>query len=368
MQSVYKPKILNKSDKIAQLSDALEDWLQPDNNKLKEAIDRTVSESLFSFEDVKHRVLSLKESLSNKNLENWAEKSGLIDESISGKAILCLHAGNLPMVGLQDLLAVMLTGGRYVGKLSKKDPYLLESLLAKLNDHGIGEGSVQNINLENLRGTDADAVLFSGSEKSVAAVKKKLHTLGMIHSNTPILMRTAHFSIAWIHDQHPETMRQLIKGALRYAGKGCRSIAIVVAPFKFTSNSCNFTDYVEEFWIKNPQKDKPSKSLYHRYALNKAVGTSQIWLDDFLIEEDLKEPDENFVLQWIEGGEDELLDIISMYKSGLQSIYSTGTYIGKEIGDREIEPLEEAQNPPIWWRPDGIDTIEWLQNHFIPLT
>tara|TARA_R100001143_G_scaffold63591_1_gene72982 strand:+ start:5620 stop:6438 length:819 start_codon:yes stop_codon:yes gene_type:complete len=272
------------------------------------------------------------------------------------------------MVGIQDLLAVMMTGGRYVGKLSKKDPYLLESLLSKLNEHGISEGSVQNTDLMNLRGMEIDTVLFSGSENSVQAVKNKLRTLDLIHSDTPMLMRTAHFSIAWIHDQHPDTMKQLINGALRYAGKGCRSVAMVVAPFNFTSNSCNFTDYVESFWIKNPQMDKPPESLYHRYAMNKAVGISQIWLDDFLIEEDLKKPDENFVLQWINGGEDELIDIISMYNDSLQSIYSTGTTIGKKIGDREIEPLEEAQNPPIWWRPDSIDTIEWLQNHFISLT
>jgi len=344
---------------------ALEDWLQPDNFTLKKAIDRTVAESLFSFEDVKHRILSLRKSLNSENLHLWAENSGLIENSVNGKTILCLHAGNLPAVGIQDLLAIMLTGGRYVGKLSKKDPYLLESLLNKLHEHGIGIGSVQSTNLVNLKGISADAVLFSGSESSVKAVKKKLHTLDMIHTDTPILPRTAHFSVAWIHDQHPETMRLLINGVLRYAGKGCRSVAMVVAPFKFTSNTCNFTDYVESFWIKNPQIDKPPKSLYHRYAMNKAVGISQIWLDDFLIEEDFKKPDQNFVLQWIEGGEDEVRDIISMNRSGLQSIYSTGSYIGKEIGNRKIEPLDEAQNPPIWWRPDGIDTIEWLQNHFI---
>lgn len=272
------------------------------------------------------------------------------------------------MVGIQDLLAVLMTDGRYVGKFSKKDPYLLESLLEKLNEHGLGEESVHETDLENLKGTNADAVLFSGSESSVQAVKQKLYALKIANKETPFLIRTAHFSVAWIHDQHPETMRQLFNAVLRYAGKGCRSVAIVVAPFSFTSNSCNFTDYVESFWIKNPQKEKPPKSLYHRYAMNKAVGISQIWLNDFLIEEALKKPDKNFVLQWVVGGVDELKDIITMNNSGLQSIYSTDSYVGTEIKNREIEPLHEAQNPPIWWCPDGIDTIVWLQNHFISKT
>lgn len=282
-----------------------------------------------------------------------------------GKSILCLHAGNLPLVGIQDLLAVLITGGTYIGKFSKKDPYLLESLLDKLIEHGIGEGSVHEINLDDLKGIRADAVLFSGSESSVQAVKQKLEALSITNTDTPLLIRTAHYSVAWIHDQYPETMRQLFNAVLRYAGKGCRSVAIVVAPFTFTSNSCEFTDYVESFWIKNPQKDKPPESLYHRYAMNKAIGISQIWLDDLLIEEVLKIPDKNFVIQWIEGGVDELNEIITMNNSGLQSIYSTDSYVGFEIKNRIIEPLHRAQNPPIWWRPDGVDTIAWLQDHFL---
>lgn len=272
------------------------------------------------------------------------------------------------MVGIQDLLAVMMTGGRYIGKFSKKDPYLLKSLIDKLIEHGIGEDSVHETNLESLTGLSADSVLFAGSENSAQIVEKKLHDLGIINTDTPLLIRTAHFSVAWIHDQYPETMRQLIHAVFRYAGKGCRSVAMVVAPFTFTSNSCNFTDYVESFWVKNPQKEKPPESLYHRYAMNKAVGISQIWLDDFLIEEDHKKPDHNFVLQWVVGGKDELRDIIRMNKSGLQSIYSTDRYIGIKVENRVIESLDEAQNPPIWWRPDGIDTISWLQNHLIPNT
>lgn len=307
----------------------------------------------------------MRESLNRQNLHLWTEKSGLFENSVKSRTILCLHAGNLPMVGIQDLLAVMITGGRYVGKLSKKDPYLLAALIVKLKEHGIGEDSIQEIHLEKLKGISADAVLFAGSENSAKTVKKKLLALGIIDIDTPLLIRTAHFSVAWIHDQYPETMKQLIDAVLRYAGLGCRSVAMVVAPFAFTLNSCNFTDYVESFWVMNPQKERPPASLYHRYAMNKAVGISQIWLDDFLIEEDLKKPDHNFILQWIVGGEDVMMEIITDYGSGLQSIYSTDRYIGTEIANRVLEPLDEAQIPPIWWRPDGVDTIAWLQNHFI---
>ena len=353
---------------IAPLSIAIKDWLQPDNTTLKKAIDRTVDESLFSFEDVKHRILSLRESLNAESLQQWAEISGLIENSASGKSILCLHAGNLPMVGIQDLLAVIMTGGKYVGKFSKKDPYLLESLIDKLKKHRIGDGYQYEINIENLSGISADAVLFSGSKSSVEAVRQKLNALGNISQETPLLIRTAHFSVAWIHDQYPKTMEHLIDAILRYGGKGCRSVAMVVAPFSILSNSCNITDYFESFWVKYPQKEKPPESLYHHYAMNNAVGISQVWLDDFLVEEELKIPDKNFVLQWVVGGEEELRKIITLSNGGLQSIYSTDRYVDTEIDNRVIEPLDKAQNPPIWWRPDDTDTIVWLQNQFISET
>lgn len=339
--------------------------MQPDNIVLKTAIDRTISDSLFSFQDIKHQILALKESLNCNQLHYWANQSGLIDESMKGKTVLCLHAGNLPLVGIQDLLAVIMTGGKYVGKLSGKDPYLLESLLVKLKEHGLGSDSLYDTHLYRLKGIQADVVLFAGSERSVQAVKEKLLNLAMINSGTPILARTAYYSIAWIHDQKPDTMNLLMEAVFRYAGKGCRSVAAVIAPFSFSSNSCNFTDYVESFWIKNPQLHKPPESLYHRFALNKAIGVPQIWLDDFLIEESLKIPDENFILQWITGGEEKLQEMIKKSRSGLQSIYSTDKYVGKRIGNRVIESLDEAQTPPIWWKPDGVDTIHWLQNHVV---
>lgn len=339
--------------------------MQPDNYVLKEAIDCTVSESLFSFQDIKHRILALKQSLKREHLHKWAVQSGLIDNSMNGKTILCLHAGNLPLVGIQDLLAVIMTGGHYLGKLSRKDPYLLESLIIKLREHGFGSDSLYQTNLESIESIKADAVLFAGSERSIESVKDKLLKLNMIDSDTPLLVRTAYYSVAWIHDQKPETMNLLMESVFRYAGKGCRSVAVVVAPFSFTSDSCNFTDYIESFWIKQPQLHKPPASLYHRYAMNRAVGIPQIWLEDFLIEETLKIPDENFILQWVTGGKDELIKIIKKSPAGLQSIYSIDTFVGKNIESREIEPLDKAQNPSIWWKPDGIDTIHWLQNHSV---
>lgn len=350
---------------IGKISEAIEFWIRPDNQDLKVAIEATVDEGLFSFSDLKHRILCLKSTLAAENLLEWGRRSGCNPGSARSKNILCLHAGNLPLVGIQDLLAVIMTGGRYVGKLSKKDPYLLPSLLRVLDEQGVAEQTISSTNLERLKAYKADAVLFAGSEKSVPIVLNKLNDLNIIDEKIPALIRTAHYSIAWIHDSDPITFEDLTEAAFRYGGKGCRSVAIVVSPFSLNSHVCTFTDYVEKFWLHNPQHEKPPESLKHRFALNKVVGVDQSWLDDFLIEESIEHPDENFILYWVKGGKTELKELIHKYGMGLQSVYSTGSTVGESIGSYTVEPLSDAQNPPVWWKPDGVEPISWIQSEVV---
>lgn len=346
---------------IATISKAIAQWLQPDNSDLKLAIDQTVEEKLFSFQDIKHQILVLKSSLQKKHIETWAERSELEYNSLNKKKVLCLHAGNLPLVGIQDLLAVILTGENYFGKISKKDPYLLPSLLKKFIDFGLVDNTQWSTNLNDFSGIRMDAILFAGSESSANEVKSSLISKKIVGDQTPSLIRTAHFSIALIEDNNPQTMEDLTEAVFRYGGTGCRSVAIVVAPFFLNDEKCEFTDYVESFWLKNPQHKKPDESLFYRYAYNRAFEIPQEWLNDFLIEEHVSHPKEKFLLYWVKGDLNTFSDIIDSYKDGLQSVYSTSNYIGKEISGYRIEPLSQAQAPQVWWKPDQVDTIKWLQ-------
>ncbi|MDZ7757329.1 acyl-CoA reductase [Rhodohalobacter sp.] len=349
---------------IKNISGAIDAWLQPDNLSLKKAIDQTVEENLFGLEDIKHQIRHLKYSLTEDNLLKWAEITNLKISGLKGKNILCLHAGNLPLVGLQDLLATVLTGANYVGKLSRKDPYLLPTLIEKLDDHKISGDRHYSADLNDFSNKEADAVLFAGSEDSVNSVISNLKDLNIVDFETPRLMRTAHFSIAFINDHNKETMEDLAEAVFRYGGTGCRSVAIVIAPFKLKSQKCHLTDYFEIFWLKNPQHEKPDQSLFYRFATNKALGIDQAWLNDFLIEERLSKPTDKFVLQWIQGDEDTLKDIVDKFKDGLQTVYTTSESqmadFKKEL-ETETDLLSKAQTPDIWWKPDGIDTITWLQ-------
>lgn len=352
----------NLNRHIKKIDGTLRKWLRSDNQNLKNAIDRTVSEGFFSFEDIKHQIRHLRNSVNEETLAFWAKNSKLKHNSLKDQRVLCLHAGNLPLVGFQDMLAVLMTGGQYFGKISRKDPYLLPTFLELIKETESFKNIDWSTDINHFKNLDADAVLFAGSKTSASEVKNKLNRMDAISKNTPLLIRTAHFSIAFIRDNSKKTMEDLTEAVFRYGGNGCRSVAIVIAPFHLNSQKCEFTDYIELFWMKNPQHNQPEASLFQRYAYNKAVGIEQAWLDHFLVEEYESNPNDSFILKWIKGDIEDAERVIEKYSNGLQSVYSS-SQDDKFIANRLVEPLSQAQLPPIWWKPDQIDTIDWLQKN-----
>lgn len=343
--------------------EAVQNWLQPGNEYLKAAIDRTVEENYFSFPDIKHSILALKESLKRSAVEHWVEEAGLPDaRNASGKNVLCLHAGNLPLVGFQDAFAAILSGAKYYGKISRKDPYLLPTFLNEVKKTEFFSGvDIQWVhNLNDLEGLKTDSIVFAGSEETVPGVKQAVDRLNLATPDTQYLIRTAHFSIACLDNQEPENMKDLVEAIFRYGGKGCRSAATVVSPYSLDSIKCELTDYIESFWLKNPQHEKPQPKLKYQYAYNKSIERPQAWLDDFLLQEGGLEFDQDFVCYWVRGDEETVAELAGHYSEQMQSIYITHPDVTVPGFGERVELLSDAQHPPIFWKPDGTDTLGWL--------
>lgn len=349
--------------RIEILLEAIDNWLRKDNEYLSEAVGRTVEEGYFSFEDIKHAVRSLKNNLNRTALEEWAKRSGLASGSdASGDNVLCLHAGNLPLVGFQDALAVLMSGARYTGKISRKDPYLLPTFLNEVKKTEYwSDIDVQWVHrLGDLEGMLNDRILFAGSDESVPGVMDEISRLELANPNTKYLVRTAHFSMAYVDRKDTGTLEDLVEGIFRYGGKGCRSVAVVVSKWPLDDIKCELTDYIESFWLKNPQHEKPKPKLEYRFAYNKAIGRPQAWLDDFLLQEGGLELDQDFICYWIQGDEDKAAELAGEFGNSLQSIYIPHPDIEIPGWEVRTEFLSDAQNPPIFWKPDGIDILKWL--------
>lgn len=349
--------------RIETIIKVFEEWLTDDNEHIREAIAQTVDEGYFSFPDIKHALNVWKKNISPTAFEEWVERSGITDDADArGKNVLCLHAGNLPLVGLQDAVAVLLSGANYIGKISRKDPYLLPSFLNEVKNTGVWSSiDVQwSHRLDDFEGMQNDAVLFAGSEESVPGVMEAIDKYELKKDDTEFLIRTAHFSMAYLDNQEAKNMKDLVEAIFRYGGKGCRSVAVVVSPFSLDSIKCELTDYIESFWLDNPQHEKPKPKLQQRFAYNKAIERPQAWLDDFLLQEGGLELDQDFICYWVQGDEQRVSELANDFGDQLQSIYVTHPDISIPGKDRQVEFLSDAQNPPLYWKPDGTDVLEWI--------
>jgi hypothetical protein len=205
-----------------------------------------------------------------------------------------------------------------------------------------------------------DAIIFAGSETSVPGVKEAIKKWNLAKHDTQFLIRTAHFSVAYLDQKNQHAMQDLIEGIFRYGGKGCRSVAVVVSPFSLDEIQGELANYLEPFWLENPPHEEPSSKLKQQYAYNKAIERSQFWLNYFLLQEGGLELDQDFVCYWLQGDESTVSDIADRYSQNLQSIYITNPAIEIPEWQERTEILAEAQQPPISWKPDGTDTLEWL--------
>jgi hypothetical protein len=345
---------MNIKSHIAKVAQATRNWLRPDNEELKKAIEKTVHEGLFSFEDIKFQIRTLKQQVDSGQVEEWAQRAGLSNEkNASGQKVLCLHAGNLPLVGFQDALGTILSGAEYYGKLSKKDPHLLESFLKEIERADLLNSNQYSTQLESFKDLETDKVLFAGSEQSVEPVKKKLAELNAVSKQSELVVRTAKFSMAYITNEDPEVIIDLVEAIFRYGGQGCRSVAVVVSPIHFNNLKCHFQDYIESFWLKNPQLKKPDPALEYQFAYNKAVDRPQAWMNDFLIQESEEFPELDFTLHWVQGDEEKVRELRTKFGASVQAVYTAG----EKIDGLKTEFLSQAQRPPLWWEPDGVSVI-----------
>lgn len=340
---------------VTTISQTVEKWFHPENESLQKAVEKTIAEDIFSAEDVRHQLSVLRENVASGEIEEWAERSGLNEQHhAKGKKVLCLHAGNLPLVGFQTALGTILSGADYYGKLSRKDPYLLASFLEEVKNSGLDRDITYSTELSDFKNLQADKIVFAGSEESVPEVKAEIIKLKAAKPDAGYLIRTAKFSIAYLDEWNEEIKENLTEAMLRYGGKGCRSVAVVVAEFKLDEVKEELEQAIQSYWKKNPPHQKPTPDLTYQFAYNKAIERNQLWLEDFLIQETKELPETDFTVNWVKGGAAKVRELKAQFGTKVQSVYSAGT----EISGLETEELAKAQRPPLWWKPDGVDVVK----------
>lgn len=135
------------------------------------------------------------------------------------RRVLVVMAGNIPLVGLFDLLCVVVSGHRCVVKPSAKDTVLMEYIVALLRE------IEPEIPVEFYDGQSVvDAVIATGSDNANRYFR-------MNYAGLPTLLRGSRQSVA-VLSGHETTVQLegLADDIWAYSGLGCRNVSLIFVP------------------------------------------------------------------------------------------------------------------------------------------
>ncbi len=323
----------------------LGEWFKTiDNNKLEELCLMAGNENnWFTPANIKSAFSAWAMALTSENIEKWISAYHLDNEP--SKKVGLILAGNLPLVGLHDLLSVLISGNLAHVKYSSQDRSLMNAVVNKLIE--IDTRFAEKItSIEQLKGVDA--VIATGSDNSARYFKHYF-------SKYPHIIRQNRVSVGIIKGN--ETSNELEKigqDAFQYFGLGCRNVSKIYVPKGF----------------ELPELIKPLESYnsvldHHKYRNNYDYNKSiylvnkEPHLDSgfFLMRESDELVSPISVLFYETYNSEAELDLkLSTYRDKIQCIVSANGWYEGSV------PFGEAQTPELWDYADGVDTIEFLNS------
>lgn len=295
----------------------------------------------FEKKEVLHALNEWSKALTEESLRCWLEKYDRSTfESKSPKKVGIVMAGNIPLVGLHDLLSISLTGNIAVVKMSSDDALILPILLKKLN---LPSESIQLVE----RLTEVDAVIATGSDNTARYFH---HYFGKY----PNIIRKNRKSVAVLTgDEDAETIEALGQDVFQYFGLGCRNVSKLYLPEGFDLNRIfgawlSFQEVIQNHKYANNYD-------YHRalFMMNK-----ESFLENgFVI---LKEGDSMATpvsvvhYEYYKDINDVWTGLASM-EDQIQCVVSNA-----HPSQLTVVPMGSSQSPKLWDYADGVDTLKFL--------
>lgn len=158
--------------------------------------------------------------LEKSKLEKWVKQYN-INENKTAKAIGVVMAGNIPLVGFHDLLAVFISGNKALIKPSSKDEVLIKHVVRKMCEWNDEVASLIFF-ADMLKG--CDAYIATGSNNSGRYFE-------YYFSKYPHIIRKNKTSVAVLTgDESREEIHFLADDIQLYFGSGCRNITKLYVP------------------------------------------------------------------------------------------------------------------------------------------
>lgn len=277
--------------------------------------------------------------LTEENIRRWVEAYPLAKES---KKVGLILAGNIPLVGLHDVLAGYLSGHILHIKLSSQDDVLMMYVISRLKSFS-PEDAHRLCVVSSLR--DVDAVVATGSDNTARYFEYYFR-------DKPMVIRHSRTSVAVVDDvTSDEELSLLADDVMMYWGRGCRSISRVFFPEGYDIG--RFIKALSRYsWVAD----------YHYYRNNydyqRAIytmsGKKDVYDTGFLLlsmEDNLLLPTGVVAYDFYKD-KSSVEAFVERYKDGLQCVEGRGVAAAVEYG--------KSQSPSLTDYADGVDTMKFF--------
>jgi hypothetical protein len=343
------------TDAVAQ---AAANWQDPDYERRAEAVAKTLdAPNRFTEQAVAFAINQQMRLLTPDALRTWIDGR----RAPTSRRIAVRHAGTVPLAGFADLLAVLLTGHRYVGVLAEASPYLLPAFVEEIQARA--EALPDQFASRDEALEDADGVLASGDEETLTTLAEQARKEGM--PDQRCFWRPQRYTVALVDGNESDDEREgLAEDALLHDGRGARSVAVLWAPAG-TAPDPYFGAFAQFRGVFPAHDDLPG-ALQMPQAFLDAADEPHAYAEDlqFLISRGDPEPQQPGHVRWVPYDErQEAVQWIREHEDALEAVVVREGLQDQLPALPEALPVVapgEAHRPPLSALGGRDDTVAFL--------
>jgi len=300
----------------------------------------------FTEQNIQKAIAAIAENLDKNSLQTFIApyREGILKNK-KAQQVAVIMAGNIPMVGFHDFLCVLLSGHRFIGKLSSDDKYLLP-FLAKIMTT-IAPAFADYIEFTEGQLKNMQAVIATGSNNTARYFE-------YYFSKYATIIRKNRNAVAVLTGKETkEELSQLGNDIFQYFGLGCRNVSKLFVPRAYT-----FDRFYESIMI---YKDIININKYaNNYDYNRTVylmsSEPNLFDNNFLLlKESTSYASPIGVLFY------EFYDDIAQLNARLEKdAEQIQCIVSADVGIKRAIPFGQAQRPALNDYADGVDTMQFL--------
>jgi hypothetical protein len=257
--------------------------------------------------------------LSEGALKDW------LPEPFSRARVGVIMAGNIPLVGLHDMLCVLAAGGECLYKPSSKDAVLMDFAAEHLG---------RTLPVRRWEGEKVDAVIATGGDNARRLFAGRFAGL-------PMLLRGSRGSVAVLDgNETDDQLRALAGDIFAFSGLGCRNVSKLFLPAGYDIKHLKAI-----FNEHGAPSAKYRNNFLQRRALLSMQGAEFSGGDFFVLREGVEFSEYISEVVYDFGDAEQWL---AAHEGQVQCV------VGRDI------PFGEAQRPGLTDYADGIDTMAFL--------